>query len=183
MSVGYTKPKCDAFDDLGEESQLRCTVLDWSEPLYEEVIAYHSLTEQPTLNQHSELFGKRICRPDGYTTADMDTAGVKAPAVTMVRPERPKDCLNALIEGEVDFAALATDVAQGLTKKIGIDSQIKIHESLSHVSTVHVVIAKTHPQAQNMIRVVDNGLGKLKDSGEWFNIVRTHMSEHRKESQ
>jgi len=141
MSVGYTKPKCEAFDKLGEESQFRCNTLDWSQPLYEEVIAYHSLNEVPLLNQHAELFGKRICRPDGYTTADMDTAGVKA------------------------------------------ESQIKIHEPLNHVSTVHVVIAKSHPKADSMIQVVDNGLNKLKNSGEWFSIVRRHMTEHRKKAQ
>jgi len=183
MSVGFTKPKCEAFDALGEESQLRCTVLDWSQPLYEEVIAYHSLIETPSLNRHSQLAGKRICRPEGYTTADMDTAGVKEPAVTMVRPDTAEDCMNALLAGDADFAALATDVAEGLANNIGAESQIKVHEPLSHVSTVHVVIAKSHPQAQGMIQVVDNGLSRLKESGEWFNIVRSHMTEHRKQSQ
>jgi len=182
MSVGYTKPKCDKYDDLGEESQFRCDTLHWSQPLYEEVIAYHSLNEMPSLNQHNELFGKRICRPDGYTTADMDTAGVKEPAVTMIRPATAADCMVALIEGEADFAALAIDVAQGHAKELGAESQIKLHEPLNHVSTVHVVIAKSHPQADGMMKVVDNGLEKLKKSGDWFNIVRNHMVEHRKKS-
>lgn len=183
MSVGYTKPKCEKFDDLGEESQLRCNVLDWSQPLYEEVIAYHSLEKMPSLNQHSELFGKRICRPDGYTTADMDSAGVKEPAVTLVRPPTPADCISALIDDEADFAALAIDVAQGLMRELDAESLIKLHEPLNHVSTVHVVIAKSHPNADSMIKVVDNGLDKLKNSGEWFDIVRTHLIEHRKQSQ
>jgi len=182
MSVGYTKPKCEKYDDLGEESRLRCDTLHWSQPLYEEVIAYHSLTELPSLNQHSELFGKRICRPDGYTTADMDTAGVKEPAVTMVRPQTAADCVAALIDGTADFAALAIDVAQGHAKELDAESLIKVHESLNHASTVHVVIAKSHPKSDNMMSVVDNGLDKLKNSGDWFNIVRRHMSEHRKKT-
>lgn len=183
MSVGYTKPNCEAYDALGEESQFRCNSLDWSQPLYEEVIAYHSLTKEPSLKLHSELFGKRICRPDGYTTADMDTAGVKEPAVTMVRPETPADCMTALLNGEADFAALAIDVAEGVAMELDAESQFKMHKPLNHVSTVHVVIAKTHPNASSMIQTVDDGLDKLKSSGEWFNIVRHHMSEHRKNSQ
>ncbi len=179
MSVGHTKPNCEAFDDLSEESQFRCNSLDWSQPLYEEVIGYHSLNGMPTLNQHSDLFGKSICRPDGYSTADMDVAGVKEPAIEMVRPATPADCVAAVIDGKADYAALSTDVVQGLAKELDVESLIKVHEPLNHVSTVHVVTAKSHPQAQSMLQVVDNGLDKLKNSGEWFNIVRSHLVEHR----
>ena len=107
---------------------------------------------------------------------------MKEPAVTMVRKQTPADCIAALLDETADFAALATDVAQGLISELDAESLIKVHEPLNHVSTVHVVTAKSHPQADNMIKIVDSGLDKLKKSGEWFDIVRHHLVEHRKKS-
>lgn len=178
MSIGYTKPDCDSFDELGEESQFRCTALSWSEPIFEEVLTYFSLNEATTYQTHDELAGTRVCRPEGFTTAAMDTAGVKEPIVTMVRPLEPIDCIKALIESEADVAVLATDVAESAAKELGVEQSIRTQDVLNHVSTVHVIAAKDNPYADEMIAALDDGLSQLKTSGEWFEIVLEKMSVH-----
>lgn len=182
LTIGITKPDCGSLDELGEEAKFRCTALAWSDPIYEEVIAYYSLNGTERYNSHPEIFGKRVCRPHGFITAAMDKAGVKEPAVTMVRPAGPVDCIKALLDGEVDFAVLATDVAESAAKEVDAEDALQMQDALNHVSTVHTVTAIDHPQADEMLTVFNQGLSVLKESGEWFEIVRTKMLAHRQKS-
>ena len=104
---------------------------------------------------------------------------MKEPFVTLVRPQEPGECIEALLNDEADIAVIATDVAEGTAKELGIEDRISLHDSLSHVSTLHVVAAKDHPDAIEMIAILDDGLAQLKNSGEWFQIVREKMTAHR----
>ena len=179
FSIAWFRPNCDVIERLGDESQFRCNNLDWSEPIFEQIVGYYTRADQPKVNSHQELFGKRICRPSGYALFMMEEHYLVEPNVTLVRPNSPSDCFEQLASGQVDAVVLAVDVAEGAITDLDLKAKVVAQESLSHVATMHAVIAKTNPQAPAYLAALNSGLSKIKRNGEWFRIVVRHMAEHR----
>ena len=180
FSIAWTRPNCDLIDELDEDGQFRCNNFDWSEPLYQQVVAYYSLSELEEYTDHAQLVGLRICRPDGYSIAMLEEVGLSDPDVTLVRPVDPAGCLAALGSGEADVAVLATDVVEGLLAAADGDApDVRMHEPLAYVSALRAAIAKTNPRREAFLDALNDGLAKIKDSGVWFSTVRRHLTEHR----
>lgn len=183
ISIGWSQPNCDLMDKLEDESQFRCNNLDFSDPLYEEVLGYYSSSSDPVFTDHSQLVGKRICRAEAFTLAPLEEVDLVAPAITIVRAPTAADCINFVLEGQADVALVAVDAAEGRVSTLGAASQIQMHEDLTFVDVLHAVIAKSHPQNEEILAVVNSGLTNIKDSGLWFETVRRHMTAFRALSQ
>lgn len=183
FSIGWKRPTCELVENLDDESKFRCNNLDYTEALYEQVLGFFSTAEGGVYTQHSDMLGKNICRPAGYTISDLIEVGLEEPDVTMVRALSPEACVESLASGESDIALLDIDAANVHIAELGIQDDIVLSESLNRISSLHAVIAKTHPNGQDLIDTVNSGLRKMKDSGQWFEIVRRHLTEHRQKSQ
>lgn len=183
ISIGWSQPNCDLVDKLEDESLFRCNNLDFSDPLYEEVLGYYSPAADPVFTDHAQLQGKRICRAEAYTLAPMEEVDLVAPVIEVVRAPTAADCVNFILENKADAALIAVDVADGRIAELRVQDQIQMHEALTFVDVLHAVIAKTHPQNEEILAVVNNGLGNIKDSGLWFETVRRHMTAFRALSQ
>jgi polar amino acid transport system substrate-binding protein len=179
LSIGWSQPNCDIMEKLEDESQFRCNNLDFSDPLYEEVLGYFSEASDPVMNAHVEMVGKRICRAEAYTLAPLEGVDLVEPTITVVRAPTSADCINFVLEDKADVALVAVDVADGRISELGAASQMQMHEALTFVDVLHAVIAKTHPRNEEIMAVVNNGLGNIKDSGLWFETVRRHMTAFR----
>ncbi len=183
ISIGWSQPNCDLMDKLEDESIFRCNNLDFSDPLYEEVLGYFSPASDPVYTAHAQLMGKRICRAEAYTLAPMEEVDLVSPAIEVVRAPTAADCVNFVLENKADAALIAVDVADGRINELGAQGRIQMHEALTFVDVLHAVIAKTHPQNEEIMAVVNNGIGNIKDSGLWFQTVRRHMTAFRALSQ
>lgn len=179
FSIGWTQPNCELLAELNDDSKFRCNNFNWTDPIYQQIVAYYSLSNVPNYSDHAQISGKTVCRPEGYSTAMLEEVGLAEPDITLVRPADPTGCLNAVLAGDADVALIATDVAEGLIGAIADPSAVKLHEDLSYVSSLRALIAKTHPQSQDLVDTFNSGLIKIKDSGVWFSTVRRHMTEHR----
>ncbi len=179
FSIGWTQPNCALLDDLNDDSKFRCNNFNWSEPLYQQVVAYYTLAGAEDYTDHTQIKGMTVCRPAGYSTAMLEEVGLAEPDITLVRPNGPEDCLAAVKSGEAQVALIATDVAEGLLSKEDDPSVVKLHEQLSYVSALRALIAKTHPRSEELVGTLNSGLTKIKDSGVWFSTVRRHMTAHR----
>ena len=71
------------------------------------------------------------------------------------------------------------NTAQGAITEIGAGDLVRFDENLGQIATLHAVISYNHPQADELLAVIDSGLTKIKNSGEWFNIVQRHLAAHR----
>ncbi|MFG5381080.1 LysM peptidoglycan-binding domain-containing protein [Yoonia sp. R2-816] len=183
ISIGWSQPNCELFDKLEDESKFRCNNLAFSDPLYEEVLGYYSPSADPAFAEHSALHGKRICRAEAYTLAPMEEVDLVAPVIEVVRAPTAADCVNFILENKADAALIAVDVAEGRIAELGAQDRVQMHEALTFVDVLHAVIAKTHPQADEILAVVNNGLGNIKETGLWFQTVRRHMTAFRELSQ
>ena len=179
ISIGWSRPNCDLFDKLEDESKFRCNNLAFSDPLYEEVLGYYSPASDPVFTEHSALQGKRICRAEAYTLAPMEEVDLVAPVIEVVRAPTAADCVNFVLENKADAALVAVDVAEGRIAELGAADRIQMHEALTFVDVLHAVIAKTHPRSDEILAVVNSGLGNIKETGLWFQTVRRHMTAFR----
>jgi len=179
LSFAWYRPNCDVIDVLGADSQFRCNNLEWSEPVYEQIVGFYTRAGDVQPLTYDDMFGKTICRPDGYATFMLEEHGLVAPNVTLVRPGTPKDCFVGLADGTYDMAVMAVESANGLIGELGAEDAIVRNDVLDTVSTLNVVTSKNHPNAGELIAMLDEGISEIKDSGEWFEIVRRHLAEHR----
>ena len=183
FSLSWFKPNCDQIARLGDDSQFRCNNFDWSEPMFEQVFGYYTRASEPALDSYQDMLGKTICRPSGYATFQLEENDLKEPNITMVRPSDVNECFTGLVDGTVDAVALAVDTAEGAMIETGTADQIQYNEGLSQILTIHAVISKNHPQGAEMLGEFNSGLNAIKDTGEWFEIVRRHLTEHRARTQ
>ena len=179
FSLSWFKPNCDQIARLGEDSQFRCNNFDWTEPMFEQVFGYYTRASEPAVASYADLLGKTICRPAGYATFQLEENDLKEPNITLVRPSAVEECFTSLIDGSVDAVALATDTADGAMVTTGTTDQVRFNEPLSQILTIHGVISKNNPQGAEMLAEFNSGLIAIKESGEWFEIVRRHLTEFR----
>jgi len=179
FSIAWFQPNCEIVDRLSEDSQFRCNNLDWSEPMFEQIFGYYTRASATAPATHADLMGKTICRPSGYATFMLEEHDLAEPNITLVRPSDPTECFNGLANGTFDAVAMAVDAAEGFITETGVGDEITYNENLSQVLTIHAVIAKTNPMADQYVAQLNSGINKMKDSGEWFSIIRRHLTAHR----
>lgn len=183
FSLAWFQPNCDIVDRLSDESKFRCNNLLWSETLFEQILGYYTRAGEPAPTSYADLFGKTVCRPAGYSTFMLEENDLVEPNVTMARDDTPQGCFNGLAEGRYDVVALAVDTSDGVINSAGLTDQVVYNEPLSQVLTVHAVISNTNPNAEAYLAALDESVLEMKRSGEWFNIVRRHLSEFRAANQ
>ncbi|MEO1160431.1 MAG: transporter substrate-binding domain-containing protein, partial [Pseudomonadota bacterium] len=183
FSLVWFRPNCDLVDKLGDGSKFRCNNLDWSQPLFEQIIGYYTRAGEARPAAHRDLFGKHLCRPSGYATFMMEEYGLVEPNISFTRENSPTGCFEGLLSGKYDAVVLASDVAEGTIAKLGAKDKVAFQDQLSYVATMHAVIAKTNPNGKEYLAALDSGISKLKESGEWFRIVTRQMAEHRAKTQ
>lgn len=183
FSLAWFRPNCDIVENLSDDSKFRCNNLMWSETLFEQIFGYYTRTGQPTPVTYTDMYGKTICRPAGYSLFMLEEHGLVEPNITMVLADSPQDCFIGLADGRYDVVALATDTSDGVISSEGLADQVVYNEGLSQVLTIHAVISNTNPNAEAYLAALDNSLIEMKTSGEWFRIVRRHLSEFRAANQ
>ena len=179
MGIAWFRPNCDVIDKLGDGSKFRCNNLDWSEPLFEQVIGYYTRTGEPAPKAHKDLFGKKVCRPSGYSIFMLEEKDLVKPNVELLRPGTVAANFEMLADGRCDVVVLAVDVSEGEIEKQGLGEKVQANPSLAQIATLHAVIAKTHPQGKEILATLDSGLKKIKSDTRWFSIIRRHLAEHR----
>jgi len=178
MTFPWFRPNCDVVDKLGDGSKFRCNNLDWSDPLYEQVVGWYTRATDPAPANHAELSGKTLCRPAGYATFMMEEHGLVEPNITLVRPSSPAECFSGLVEGKFDGVVITSDVAEDAIAATGTADQVRFNDALSQVATLHAVIAKTHPDKERILEKLNSGIAKINTDQRWFEIVKRHLAEH-----
>lgn len=181
FAFAWFRPNCDKIEKLSAESQFRCTSLEWSDPLFEQIIGYYMRADEANVPaSHADLKGRSICRPSGYSMFMMEEFDLVEPAITLKQPAGTVDCFEMLASGEVDAVVLATMVADGAIASIGMADQFTEQPQLSTVATMHAVTSINNPNKENQLTVLNSGLRELRESGTWFEIVQRHLIAHSK---
>lgn len=180
MGFPWFKPDCTRYDALDEPARFRCDKFFFSEPVFEILVLFFTARDSSfKFASDDEVLGKRICRPSGYFTFDLDKDGrnwVKDDKIVLMRPQSVDECFRLLERGEVDAVALNEFTGRAAVKKLGLSKQVVTIERPVSVLSLHVVVAKTHPRARTFLHYVNGSLENLRRSGKYDKIVDKHLS-------
>ena len=179
LSFPWLRPDCESTEMLSPGDQTRCNDFVFSGPFYEIVDGFFALRDSGlgSVTRYADFEGKRICRPEGFTTGVLDAAGLSVPTITLVRPVDAADCFQALAAGEVDLVSIDAEVGDAVVVKLGMTAQVEQNPHLTTLLSLHVIAHKSNPRAVAMIGQLDAGLIEMYESGEWYEIVSTALAQ------
>lgn len=97
--------------------------------------------------------------------------------VKVVHPNMVADRYALLKKGEVDAVSLSDFVGRAAIKDLGIEDKVLVVETRPlSIEGLHVVVGQSHPQADEILALINTGLATIKDSGEYQRILDAHMS-------
>jgi len=178
MDVGYPwlQPDCTSNPEA-----YRCQNFLFSDPMFEMLIMLFTDKNRPVVfNKDSDILGKTLCRPKGYYTHDLDKNGrnwLKDKKITLEQPVTLADCFEMLGEGKVDAVVINEFTGRAQIKKLGLEDSVVVVQSRPlSIEGHHVVVHKTHPNAEAIITLVNDSLAKIKKSGKYQEVIDDHLS-------
>lgn len=183
LSFPWVRPNCESPETLSPGDQARCNDFVFSGPFYEIVDGFFATRESglALATSYNEFQGKRVCRPEGHSTAALDAAGLTGTAITIVRPTLAIDCFKALAAGEVDLVSIDAEVGDAALAQLGLSAEVEQNPQLFTLLSLHVIAHKSNPRAVEMIGQLDAGLIEMYQSGEWYEIVSTALEQKQQE--
>ena len=177
LGFPWYRPDCSKADRLSASMRQRCAGFEFSDPLFEVAIGYYVRAGDPLAeaSSYDRLFGRRLCRPAGYFTFDLDQEGLREPNATRIIPPAAADCFTWLMRGEVDVVTLNKSLAMAEISKLGLDGRVAGIPALASSQTLHVVAPKGDAEGRAYLDLVNAGLADLKASGRWFEVVSRHL--------
>jgi len=174
MVFPWFKPDCDRVENLSPASAYRCTEFNHSEPFYEALVGYYTLTgsQYANVTTYAELKGATLCRPEAWFTFDLEAQELMPPNVELKTTVPQNGCWQLLLDGEVDVISLDALPAEEDYRNLGLEGQIAKLEPLTSAVTMHVFVSKNNQFANDALPIINAGLEELRLSGEWFTIVR-----------
>jgi polar amino acid transport system substrate-binding protein len=117
--------------------------------------------------------GKTFCLPSGWDSTRYRELENKY-KTKLVRPINVESCIHMLARGRVDFMSMNGEVANSALEKIyGKNSPIVSVNSFefTKVNDLYFIVAKNYPNAKEIIRQFNLGLGIIKKNGVYLDIM------------
>lgn len=178
LDVGFPwyKPHCENQPDT-----YRCKNLSFSDPVFEVlVLLFVQADKKFTLQSEADILGKTLCRPKGFATFFLDQNGrnwLKDGKVKLVTPIQSDECFQMLDNGEVDAVVMNEFHGREAIAKLGMKDRVTVAggEAIA-IQGLHVAVHNSHPDKDQLLQIVNDGIRKVKDSGEHQSIVDTHLN-------
>ncbi len=177
LGFPWYRPDCSKADRLSASMRQRCAGFEFSDPLFEVAIGYYVRAGDPLAGStaYDQLFGRKLCRPAGYFTFDLDQEGLSEPNLTRIIPPEAADCFTWLMRGEVDVVTLNKSLAEAGIAGLGLDGRVAEVGALASAQTLHVVAPTGDAESRAYLELVNAGLADLQASGRWFEVVSRHL--------
>jgi polar amino acid transport system substrate-binding protein len=167
-------------DCVETPTNYRCENFLFSEPLFEVlVLAFQDNSRPLQYTSDSDLIGRTFCRPEGYSLHMFDYNGrnwLKDGLIELKSPRSVADCFNMLVDGDVDAVVLNEFVGRTAITNLNMSDQVSSVPRPLSIDALHLLVHKTHPQAQDVLSVLNEGLTNIKTNGQYQQIVDAHMS-------
>jgi phage tail protein X len=179
LSIGWDGINCSKMDLLSDDMVRRCTEIVLSDPVYEVVYGLYSLPDNAfgQVKAFPELAGARICRPDGWATADLEVEGLSPPVVTYVQPRDADGCVQALLDGEADVMSIEIESAVDSIERAEVVDQVVQNPYLINIASLHFATHVTNTRGKEYLQMLNSGLAEMRETGEWYDIVASTLTE------
>jgi polar amino acid transport system substrate-binding protein len=177
ISFPWPRPDCES-SMLSASDISRCDNFVFSAPYLEIVDGFFALRDSPLQSSisYDDFVGKRICRPEGYTTGVLDDVGLTADRITLLRENEVIDCFQALMDDKVDVVSIDAEVGDTAIAELGIVKKVEQNPHLVKLTSLHAIAHKSNQNAVDMLGLLDQGLVEMYESGEWYEIVSTALT-------
>jgi ABC-type amino acid transport substrate-binding protein len=178
LSFPWLRPDCEKPDSLSTSDAARCEAFVFSAPLYEIVDGFFMASDSPLLaaTSYTAFEGKRICRPEGFTTGVLEAAGLPSDKIELMRPISATDCFEALAAGKTDIVSIDAEVGDSAIAELGMTGDFSQNPHLVTFNSLHVIAHKSNARAVEMIGMLNEGVVEMYESGEWYEIVSTALA-------
>lgn len=185
ISIAWSIPDCTKIDMLSSGMKQRCNEWDYSEPVYEIVMGLYTTKESEYANARSfsDFEGATICRPEGWSTYQLEEEGLIEPVVTMMYPTGLNDCVEAVLTGAADMAFMELESAVGILSEMGMDQDVVANPILTKFTSMRFVTHKSNPRGRVYVTLFNRGLNEMRQTGEWYDIVATGLAEYNQRQQ
>lgn len=167
-------------DCANNPDEYRCQNFHASTPLFELLILLFADRDKPIrFEKDSDLVGLTICRPQGYATHMLDQNGrnlLRDGKVTVVAPATPKDCYEMVLAGEADAVMMNEFSGRSELAQFGLTAKFDVVPQPVAIQSFHLLVHKTHPQADLVLDTINAGLDGIRTSGRYQEIVEDHLA-------
>ncbi|MEM1420502.1 MAG: hypothetical protein AAF661_17440 [Pseudomonadota bacterium] len=174
----WFKPDCSDPASLGESDRIRCDYEFSEQPIYIVTINFFGSISDPNPPQaYSDLIGRRLCRPAGYFVFDLIGVGlVPDQNITLERPQGVGECFSLLERGMVDYVAINRFTGEKAVVDAGLSGFVEPVKTLVTPLPLHLLAHQDNAEAVfNWMPEFNKGMQRIKESGEWDDIVGFHL--------
>ncbi|MEM8591663.1 MAG: transporter substrate-binding domain-containing protein [Pseudomonadota bacterium] len=176
LGFPWFKPDCEA-----DPATYRCANLVFSDPVFEVLTLMFVNTANPVaFTQEEDILGKTVCRPAGYSTFIFDHEGRNWLADGKIQLEMPAsidDCFEGLVEGAYDAVVLNEFTGREKINSLELTGQVDVAAGLPiAIDGLHIIAHKSHPDAVELMAMVNEGLAEIKENGEYQRVIDEHMT-------
>jgi uncharacterized protein len=179
LSLPWESADCEQPNDLEHASAMLCDDVLYSDPVLQLVIGLFALADSGfEFNTDESIFGKTICVPLDRDISVLNGDGRKwllDKRISVIRRPTLLDCISLAQQREAD-AFVASDLeGRYALGQLGLSQLFKMMERPLGTRGVHVIVPKDHPQAEELVNAVNQGLKQLKQSDAYSTIIRQHL--------
>lgn len=175
MGFPWYLPDCTVMPDIPS-----CRDFLASDSMFETLMLVFASARNPIRFETDEdIVGKSICRPAGLMTFDLDGEGrrwLREGRIRLVQPRSVEDCFRMVANGEADILSLSEFIGRAAMKELGYEDRITVLPRPLSIVGTHVLVHKTHPQAEELLELVNGGLRAIREDGTYQRIVEEHMT-------
>lgn len=179
LSLPWESADCEQPNDLDHASAMLCDDVLYSDPVLQLVIGLFALADSGfEFNTDESIFGKAICVPLDRDVSVLNGDGRKwlsDKRISVIRRPTLLDCISLAQQREAD-AFVASDLeGRYALGQLGLSQLFKMMERPLGTRGVHVIVPRDHPQAEELVNAVNQGLKQLKQSDAYSTIIRQHL--------
>lgn len=179
MSFPWYKPNCEGGTFLTDHTKSLCEEYKWSESIYDVVVGYFSAKDyKRPLRRHHDVFGSTLCVPGVEFPQMLHEVGISDLNTRIIVRKSPAACLVAVKKKEADLTLLPISMAATEAEHLDLEDEIIPHVTLDRVMSLRAIAPLSSDTAGDDIALLNNGLGKIHKSGEWFDLVQKFATGH-----
>lgn len=171
----WYRPDCESLPD-----SFRCQNFVFSDPLFELLVLMFADKKRPlTFNTPEDLFGKTFCRPAGYDQDLFNQHGrywLRDGKIKVVSPLTTTECYEMVLEGKADAVVMNEFTGRTHIKELGLTDQFSVVPQPIALQALHVIVHKTHPEHEEILEMINQGLRDIRKDGTYQSIIEDHLS-------
>lgn len=175
---GYVETRDHRFDATFPYSRTdeREKEFTYSDPFFDvENRAFVLKGSELTAVQGNKLGGRVMCSPIGYATPGWVGDAITDGEITLESPPDMEHCFRMLEGARVDFVHTTVEQGWGTAIQVlGDRDLVRMLDGVFYTAQNHLIVARDHPQAEEIIRLFNAGLRNLRRNGVLAEVIRRH---------